>query len=85
MQPPSLLSLTIDSALLHISHITDLSAIPDPILIELFWKILRAGKLTERILELFISTGNEGILFFVESLNIKRDLTPVLPTSCSDF
>ncbi|MQM08692.1 hypothetical protein Taro_041551 [Colocasia esculenta] len=36
MQPPSLLSLTVDAALLHIAHITDLSAIPEPILFDLF-------------------------------------------------
>lgn len=84
MQPPSLLSLTIDSAVLHISHITDLSAVPDPILVELFLKTLRAGKLTEKILKLFTATGNEEILCFVQSLNIKQVLTPVLPTRCSE-
>ncbi|THU68611.1 hypothetical protein C4D60_Mb08t05700 [Musa balbisiana] len=40
MQPPTLLSLTIDSALRHIAHIADLSAIPDPIVLELFWVTL---------------------------------------------
>ncbi|XP_008800967.1 uncharacterized protein LOC103715195 [Phoenix dactylifera] len=84
MQPPSLVSLTVDSALLHIAHITDLSAIPDPILVELFLKTLHAGKLTEKILKLFTATGNEEILFFVQSLNIKQILTPILPTRCSE-
>ncbi|CAD5163397.1 uncharacterized protein LOC135582114 isoform X1 [Musa acuminata AAA Group] len=81
MQPPTLLSLTIDSALRHIAHIADLSAIPDPIVLELFWKTLQAGKLTEKVLKLFMATGNEDILSFVHRLNIKPTLTPVLPTS----
>ncbi|XP_064934264.1 uncharacterized protein LOC135582114 isoform X4 [Musa acuminata AAA Group] len=80
MQPPTLLSLTIDSALRHIAHIADLSAIPDPIVLELFW----AGKLTEKVLKLFMATGNEDILSFVHRLNIKPTLTPVLPTRCSE-
>ncbi|XP_039122653.1 uncharacterized protein LOC120259171 [Dioscorea cayenensis subsp. rotundata] len=84
MLPPSLLSLTIDSALLHISHFTDLSAIPDPILTLLFKETLHAGKLTEKVLKLFMATGNEEILYFVESLNIKQILSPVLPTRCSE-
>ncbi|RWW05419.1 hypothetical protein BHE74_00059369 [Ensete ventricosum] len=84
MQPPTLLSLTIDSALRHIAHIADLSAIPDPIVLELFWvtlKTLQAGKLTEKVLKLFMATGNADILSFVHRLNIKPTLTPVLPTS----
>ncbi|KAI0510467.1 hypothetical protein KFK09_011069 [Dendrobium nobile] len=44
-------------------------------------KTLSAGKLTERVLKLFMSTGNEEIVSFVESLNIKQILIPVLPTS----
>ncbi|RRT40840.1 hypothetical protein B296_00056632 [Ensete ventricosum] len=103
MQPPTLLSLTIGSALRHIAHIADLSAIPDPIVLELFWvtlvsffapsasisslgfvdlaKTLQAGKLTEKVLKLFMATGNADILSFVHRLNIKPTLTPVLPTS----
>ncbi|CAA6659825.1 unnamed protein product [Spirodela intermedia] len=65
MQPPSLLSLTVDAALLRIAHITDLTAVPEPILLELFRKTLHAGKLTEKILKLFIATDNENILNFV--------------------
>ncbi|KAJ0972420.1 hypothetical protein J5N97_020379 [Dioscorea zingiberensis] len=84
MQPPSLLSLTIDSALLHIAHFTDLSAIPDPILAQLFMKTLHAGKLTEKVLKLFMATGNEEILYFVDSLNIQQILSPILPTRCSE-
>ncbi|XP_042444327.1 uncharacterized protein LOC122029418 isoform X3 [Zingiber officinale] len=80
MRPPSLLSLTIDSALRHIAHITDLSSIPDQILLELF----RAGKLTEKVLKLFMATGNEQILSFIQSLNIRPILAPVLPTRCSE-
>ncbi|WOL17939.1 hypothetical protein Cni_G26732 [Canna indica] len=80
MQPPPLLSLTIVSALRHIAHFSDLSAVPDHILVELFWKTLQAGKLTEKVLKLFMATGNEEILSFVHRLNIKPILTPVLPT-----
>ncbi|XP_042444325.1 uncharacterized protein LOC122029418 isoform X1 [Zingiber officinale] len=84
MRPPSLLSLTIDSALRHIAHITDLSSIPDQILLELFRKTLQAGKLTEKVLKLFMATGNEQILSFIQSLNIRPILAPVLPTRCSE-
>ncbi|XP_042444326.1 uncharacterized protein LOC122029418 isoform X2 [Zingiber officinale] len=83
MRPPSLLSLTIDSALRHIAHITDLSSIPDQILLELF-RTLQAGKLTEKVLKLFMATGNEQILSFIQSLNIRPILAPVLPTRCSE-
>ncbi|KAF3336311.1 hypothetical protein FCM35_KLT18897 [Carex littledalei] len=84
MHPPTLLSLTIDSALLHISRFCDLSPIPDPILIQLFLRTLQAGKLTEKVLKLFIDTGSEEIQTLVHSLNIKPILTPVLPTRCSE-
>lgn len=84
MKPPTLLSLAIDSALLNISHIPDLSAVPDPILVELFLRTLSAGKLTEKVLKLFLATGNEEILYFVQSLNIRQILVPVLPTRCSE-
>jgi hypothetical protein len=36
MRPPSLLSLTLDSALLRIAHIADLSHLPDHLVIDLF-------------------------------------------------
>ncbi|KAJ3681196.1 hypothetical protein LUZ60_015685 [Juncus effusus] len=80
---PTLLSLTVDSALLHIAHFTDLSAVPDPILTDLFLRTLQAGKLTEKVLKLFTATQNEEILLIVQSLNIKHILTPVLPTRTS--
>lgn len=38
--PPSLFSLSIDSALLNISHISDLSSLPDHILLDLFSVLL---------------------------------------------
>lgn len=81
--PPSLLSLTIDSALLNLSDITDLSSIPDHILLDLFLRILKAGKLTEKVLRLFIATGKDEVLSLVQALNIQHILTPVLPTRCS--
>ncbi|KAL8171821.1 hypothetical protein V2J09_023625 [Rumex salicifolius] len=69
--PPSLLSLTIDSAVLHFSRFSDLSRIPPHILLELFRKTLRAGKLNEKILRLFIATGEEEILSLIKELNIQ--------------
>jgi len=44
-------------------------------------RILRAGKLTEKVLRLFIATGKDEVISFVEALNIQHVLTPVLPTS----
>ncbi|KAJ9552859.1 hypothetical protein OSB04_016904 [Centaurea solstitialis] len=46
-------------------------------------RTLRAGKLTERILKLFVATGKEEILSMIRALNIQLVLTPVLPTSKS--
>lgn len=82
--PPSLLSLTIDSAVLNLSDISDLSPIPDHILLDLFLRILKAGKLTEKVLKLFIATGNEEVTSLVQALNIRHIVTPVLPTRCSE-
>ncbi|RHN47077.1 hypothetical protein MtrunA17_Chr7g0249041 [Medicago truncatula] len=82
--PPSLLSLTIDSAVLNLSDISDLSPIPDHILLDLFLRILKAGKLTEKVLKLFIATGNEEVISLVQALNIRHIVTPVLPTRCSE-
>ncbi|XVF06941.1 hypothetical protein REPUB_Repub06bG0094500 [Reevesia pubescens] len=82
--PPSLLSLTIDSAVVNLSNITDLSPLPDHILIELFLRTLRAGKLTERVLKLFIATGKDEVFSLIQALNIQVTVTPVLPTRCSE-
>ncbi|XP_071921668.1 probable UDP-arabinopyranose mutase 5 isoform X2 [Coffea arabica] len=79
-KPPTLLSLTIDIALLNLSHISDLSFLPDHVLLELFLRTLRAGKLTEKILKLFVATGKDEILSLISELNIQLILTPVLPT-----
>jgi len=38
--PPSLLSLTIDTAVLHLSNFSDLSSIPDHIILDLFLVLL---------------------------------------------
>jgi reversibly glycosylated polypeptide/UDP-arabinopyranose mutase len=47
--PPSLLSLTIDTAVLHLSNFSDLSSIPDHIILDLFLVLLFSS------LPLFIS------------------------------
>ncbi|KAK9291847.1 hypothetical protein L1049_019797 [Liquidambar formosana] len=82
--PPSLLSLAIDSALLNLSNFSDLSSIPDHILLDLFLRTLRAGKLTEKILKLFMATGKDEVLSVIQALNIQHIPTPVLPTRCSE-
>ncbi|XP_045794621.1 uncharacterized protein LOC123889364 isoform X1 [Trifolium pratense] len=82
--PPSLVSLTIDSAVLNLSDISDLSPIPDHILLDLFLRILKAGKLNEKVLKLFIATGKEEVISLVQALNIRHIVTPVLPTRCSE-
>ncbi|KAF5201876.1 Udp-arabinopyranose mutase [Thalictrum thalictroides] len=84
MRSPTLLSLAINSALLNLSHISDLSSIPEPILSELFLRTLRAGKLTEKVLNLFIATGNDEILSLIQALNIQHIVWPILPTRCSE-
>ncbi|XP_022136568.1 uncharacterized protein LOC111008243 [Momordica charantia] len=82
--PPSLLSLTIHSAILNLSSISDLSFLPDHIVLELFLQTLRAGKLNERVLRLFVATGNDEVLSLIEAFNIQQIVTPVLPTRCSE-
>ncbi|ONM12689.1 putative UDP-arabinopyranose mutase 5 [Zea mays] len=81
MRPPSLLSLTLDAALLRIANIADLSHLPDHLLIDLFRRTLSAGKLTEKVLKLFLATDCEDIILAVRLLNIKQPLVPVLPTN----
>ncbi|XP_050242525.1 probable UDP-arabinopyranose mutase 5 isoform X2 [Quercus robur] len=79
--PPSLLSLTIDSALHNLSHFSDLSPLPDHILCDLFKKTLQAGKLNEKLLKLFLATGNDEVLSFIDGLKIQHIHAPVLPTT----
>lgn len=42
---------------------------------------LRAGKLNERVLKLFVATGKDDVLSLIEAFNIQQIVTPVLPTS----
>ncbi|KAJ9186092.1 hypothetical protein P3X46_005633 [Hevea brasiliensis] len=81
---PSLLSLAIDTAVLHLSHFSDLSPLPDHILLDLLGRTLKAGKLNEKVLNLFMATGKDEILSVIQALNIQHVLTPVLPTRCSE-
>jgi hypothetical protein len=81
--PPSLLSLSVDSALHNLSHISDLSPLPEHILLDLFLKTLKAGKLNERVLKLFIATGKDEVLALIQSLNIREIIAPVIPSRCS--
>ncbi|KAJ0078458.1 hypothetical protein Patl1_24102 [Pistacia atlantica] len=82
--PPSLLSLTIDKAVLNLSHFSDLSPLPEHILLDLFLRTIKAGKLNEKVLKLFMATGKDEVLILIQTLNIKHILTPVLPTRCSE-
>ncbi|KAL9248249.1 hypothetical protein vseg_021593 [Gypsophila vaccaria] len=82
--PPSLLTLTLNSAILHLSSFSDLSHLPDHILLDLFSRTLKAGKLNEKILKLFVATGQEELLSFIQELNIQPIITPVIPTRCSE-
>ncbi|XP_021623060.1 probable UDP-arabinopyranose mutase 5 isoform X2 [Manihot esculenta] len=78
--PPSLLSLAIDTAVLHLPHFSDLYPLPEHILLDLFLRTLKAGKLNEKVLNLFMATGKDEILSVIQALNIQHVLTPVLPT-----
>ncbi|OAY42485.1 hypothetical protein MANES_09G183801v8 [Manihot esculenta] len=82
--PPSLLSLAIDTAVLHLPHFSDLYPLPEHILLDLFLRTLKAGKLNEKVLNLFMATGKDEILSVIQALNIQHVLTPVLPTRCSE-
>ncbi|XP_018480750.1 uncharacterized protein LOC130500776 [Raphanus sativus] len=82
--PPSLLSLTVKAAVLNISRINDLSHLPDHIVLDLFEGILKAGKLNERVLRVFMASGNEDVLAYIDALKIKIDLTPIVPTRCDE-
>ncbi|CAH8364365.1 unnamed protein product [Eruca vesicaria subsp. sativa] len=82
--PPSLLSLTVNSAVLNLSRINDLSHLPDHIVLQIFARTLEAGKLNERILRLFLASGNEEVLSAIDALKIKFDITPIIPTRCHE-
>ncbi|XP_062084227.1 probable UDP-arabinopyranose mutase 5 isoform X2 [Humulus lupulus] len=83
--PPSLLSLSVDSALHNLSRISDLSPLPEHILLDLFLKTLKAGKLNERVLKLFIATGKDEVLAVIQALNIREIIAPVIPSSTTNF
>ncbi|KFK29613.1 hypothetical protein AALP_AA7G156700 [Arabis alpina] len=80
--PPSLLSITLNAAVLNLSRINDLSHLPDHIVLDLFARTLKAGKLNERVLRLFMASGNEEVLSIIDALKIKINVTPILPTLC---
>ncbi|CAK9262202.1 unnamed protein product [Sphagnum jensenii] len=82
-KPPSLLHLSISTAVSNIQRLSNLSCIPDNIVKDLFVGTLDAGKLTEPVLHMFLATGNEEVLHIVQGLGIRPILKPVLPTRCS--
>ncbi|PON36597.1 hypothetical protein TorRG33x02_348980 [Trema orientale] len=65
-----------DSALLNLSHISDLSPLPEHILLDLFLKTLKAGKLNQKVLKLFIATGKDEVLALIQALNIREIVDP---------
>ncbi|CAM6034673.1 unnamed protein product [Sphagnum compactum] len=79
-KPPSLLHLSISTAVSNIQRLSNLSCIPDNIVEDLFLRTLAAGKLTEPVLHMFLATGNEEVLHIVQLLGIRPILKPVLPT-----
>ncbi|KAI3904318.1 hypothetical protein MKW92_016625 [Papaver armeniacum] len=83
LQPPSLLSLSIESGIRNISRIPDLSSLPDHVVFDLFQGTVREGKLNDKILKVFIATDNKEVLTYIQRLGIKRVVLPVLPTRCS--
>ncbi|KAJ0250845.1 Uncharacterized protein HA466_0132700 [Hirschfeldia incana] len=84
--PQSLLSLTVNAAVLYLSRINHLSHLPDHIVLELFARTLEAGKLNERVLRLFMASGNEEVLSAIDALKIKIDVVaPIIPTRCHEF
>ncbi|KAG5224406.1 UDP-arabinopyranose mutase [Salix suchowensis] len=68
--PPSLLSLAIDTAILHISTFSDLSFLPDHIIHDLFLRTLKAGKLTEKWRPIF----SRFHLIIVKDPDLKEEL-----------
>ncbi|KMZ60390.1 hypothetical protein ZOSMA_5G02580 [Zostera marina] len=77
MKPPSLLSLSVDLVVDNIGDIHDLSFVPETILLTLLLKIIQRGKLTMKILKLFVKTNNEIILALIEYLHIEDFYLPL--------
>ncbi|KAI4972236.1 hypothetical protein ZWY2020_003161 [Hordeum vulgare] len=48
-------------------------------------RTLSAGKLTEKVLKLFLATECEEIILLFQLLNINQPLIPVLPTNALDL
>ena len=44
-------------------------------------KTLKAGKLNQKVLKLFIATGKDEVLALIQALNIREIVAPVFPTS----
>ncbi|XP_024374010.1 uncharacterized protein [Physcomitrium patens] len=78
--PPSLLDLTLVTAVVHIHRFSDLSSVPDYLVYELFQKTLAAGKLNDHVLRMFLGTGNDEVFQLVEALKIRPVIKPILPT-----
>ncbi|XP_039036963.1 uncharacterized protein LOC120174044 [Hibiscus syriacus] len=56
---------------------------PDHIVIDLFLRTPRAGKINERAFKLFTTAGKDEVFSLIQALNIRVTGTPVFPTRCS--
>lgn len=64
----------------HIDRATSLLGLEEQIAIEIFDEVLRRGKLSPRVLDLFRATEHEAVLQRISALNIQQ-LPPILPTT----
>ncbi|KAI5016930.1 hypothetical protein ZWY2020_037308 [Hordeum vulgare] len=70
----------ISCPLLRVAHRCILTRNDSYIVAGMFLRTLSVGKLTEKVLKLFLATDYEEIILLVQLLNIKQPLIPVLPT-----
>lgn len=63
-----------------LSRATSLLGLEEQIAIEIFDEVLRRGKLSPRVLDLFRATEHEAVLQRISALNIQQ-LPPILPTT----
>ena len=64
----------------HISKATSLSGLSEELVCELFELVIRKGRLSPEVLQLFVDTEHDLLLARVKSLNLQT-LPPRLPMS----
>ncbi|GAQ78055.1 hypothetical protein KFL_000070250 [Klebsormidium nitens] len=82
--PSSLFNQSLDVLVKNIDKVVSLEALPEEVLVLLFQRILQAGKLNEKVLELFLreSDKHRELIDSLQSLHIQRP-PAILPTRCS--